>query len=201
MIKQSARGRRLPTVVWEKDWKRLIRAGKDAQERCILAILLYGGLRLHELTSLNVPNLQLDRKDPKVHVEHGKGDKERLVDLSERAIPYVRAWLEERPAITEPDGAGAACADGKVRPVFVSTHRRRISDRQVERLVTAAAERIKLPTRITPHSLRHSAGTRLAEVTGDLQMVADHLGHESVDTARIYIHLSDQRRRKAVDKM
>lgn len=141
--------------------------------------LLYGsGLRVSELCSLDVDNLDLDQRTATVW---GKGSKQRQVPLSDVAADALYAWLGLRHDVL-PREAGAA--------LFGNHRGQRLGTRDVRRIID---RRAASPTH--PHALRHSFATHLLDGGADLRVVQELLGHADVATTQRYTHVSNERLR------
>jgi site-specific recombinase XerD len=166
------------------DLERILEApeGGGAQtlrDRAIMEVLFSTGLRLSELCGLD---RHLDLKRGEITVR-GKGEKLRIVFLSDRAKRAIAAYLESR--------ADAESA------LFVSYSRRgavigRITPRTVERLVDRYARRAGVASRVTPHTFRHLFATDLLLNGADLRSVQELLGHRNVSTTQVYTHLTNR---------
>ncbi|MDC8829612.1 tyrosine recombinase XerC [Alteromonas gilva] len=148
--------------------------------------LMYGcGLRLNELTSLDVFNITNDRQ---IRVT-GKGNKQRMLPIGRKAHAALQRWLTVRSnwgATTEP-------------ALFISKRKRRISNRQVANRLDAMALRQSLGQRVNPHKLRHSFATHVLESSSDLRAVQELLGHANLSTTQVYTHLDFQHLAKVYD--
>ncbi|AWB85096.1 tyrosine recombinase XerC [Corynebacterium liangguodongii] len=149
------------------------------RDRAILELLYASGMRVAELTGLDVPDVDLARGTAKVT---GKGNKQRVVPFGEHAKVAVQNWL----ARGRPELAGQTTA------LFVGERGKRIDQRQVRRVVERASIRAGAP-QLSPHSLRHSAATHMLEGGADVRVVQELLGHSSLQTTQIYTHVSAQR--------
>jgi integrase/recombinase XerC len=118
----------------------------------------------------------------------GKGDKERRVPLGQAAVEALRDWRVELAASGAGDGA-----------VFASRSGRRLTVRQIQRVITRALTRAAEREGVSPHTLRHSFATHLLDRGADLMAVKELLGHESLSTTQLYTHLSRERLRAAYD--
>ena len=138
--------------------------------------LLYGsGVRVSELVGLNVADVALEQGQLLVR---GKGDKERIVPLSQPATQALLAYLQHgRPAF-------AARQKRPVRQVFLGAHGRSLSRQTVWTLVK------RLDHRASPHMLRHSCATHMVENGADLRTVQTLLGHADISTTQVYTHLA-----------
>lgn len=184
----ETRGRRLPKYVPSDQWPKLLNAavGRQAvRDRALVATLLYTGLRVSELCGLTLACLVQDGKRRRVHVI-GKGDKERHVAVTKRLEPILDAYLQVRG-----DEPG---------PVFLSEHGGGVSVRQVQRLVSQIGQATGFDW-LSPHKLRHSHATALLRKTKRIELVGAQLGHEDLETTRIYAHLLEEDRDEGVDKL
>lgn len=185
--------RRLPRVLKAEDLRTLLQslAGRSgfyaARERALLEVGYGAGLRVGEIAGLSWGDLDGGRGTVRVV---GKGDKERRVPLTRAAIEALEAWSEERP-----DGAPT----GPEAPVFLSRAGRRLSVRQIQRVVKRALERVAEREGVSPHTLRHSFATHLLDRGADLMAVKELLGHESLSTTQTYTHLTRERLKSAYD--
>jgi integrase/recombinase XerC len=150
-----------------------------ARDRAMLELLYSSGLRLSELTGLNLGDV--DVADGTVTVT-GKGSKERIVPVGKFALQALGGWLKERPAL----------ADVDERAIFVSQRGKRISPRSVQARVEHWARRQGIDTRVYPHLFRHSFATHLLESSHDLRGVQELLGHANISTTQVYTHLDFQ---------
>lgn len=147
------------------------------RDHAILELFYSSGLRLSELTGLDLE--QLDLADGLVQV-HGKGSKTRVLPVGRKAREALEQWLPLR-ALSQP-------ADGAV---FVSQQGRRLGPRAIQLRVKAAGER-ELGQNLHPHMLRHSFASHLLESSQDLRAVQELLGHADIATTQIYTHLDFQ---------
>ena len=150
-----------------------------ARDRAILELLYSSGLRLAELTSLNLTDVDL--ADGTVSVT-GKGGKDRIIPVGQHARNAVSAWLKERGELA---GAGE-------KAMFVSQRGNRLSARSVQARVDHWARRQGIDTRVYPHLFRHSFATHLLESSHDLRGVQELLGHANISTTQVYTHLDFQ---------
>lgn len=169
-------------------------AGPEALRDLAMLELLYAtGMRVGELTGLDVADVDLSRGLAKVT---GKGDKQRVVPFGAPAAAALGEWLEAgRPQLV----GNASRAEGTGGALFVGSRGKRINQRQVRRVVERAA-RAAGAAGVSPHSLRHSAATHLLEGGADLRVVQELLGHSSMQTTQIYTHVSAQRLKAVYDQ-
>lgn len=149
------------------------------RDRAVLELLYSSGLRLSELTGLNLGDV--DVADATVRVT-GKGNKERILPVGRLALDALRSWFKVRASI----------ADAAEQAVFVSSRGSRISTRSVQARVEYWAKRQGIDMRVYPHLLRHSFATHLLESSHDLRGVQELLGHANIATTQVYTHLDFQ---------
>lgn len=162
-------------------------SGDDAGQRdlAILELFYSSGLRLSELTGLNLLDLDLLGDQVKVR---GKGRKERLVPLGSRASRVLRRYLETRERLAARMGADR-------QAVFLNPRGKRLTPRSVQRIVHRAFDAIGVDG-LKTHSLRHTFATHLLDNGADLRAVQELLGHASLSTTQIYTHTSVERLKK-----
>jgi integrase/recombinase XerC len=181
--------KRLPTTLDTDQMGRLLQFRTDdtlsTRDKAILELFYSSGLRLSELTGLDIPAVDLD--DRTVRVD-GKGGKTRIVPIGRFAVDALRRWLLERAALPALDAA-----------VFIGKGGRRLTPRAVQLRVATWARRTGLPVRVHPHMLRHSFATHLLESSSDLRGVQELLGHSDISTTQIYTHLDFQHLAKVYD--
>lgn len=155
------------------------------RNRAILELLYSSGLRVSELTGLNIG--ELDLAGGMVRVT-GKGGKERIVPVGSRALAALREYLQQR---------SDAAAGGAL---FLNTRGERINRRSVARIVDAHVMMIAAFKRISPHTLRHTFATHMLEGGADLRAIQELLGHASLSTTQKYTHVSIDRLMEVYDK-
>ena len=155
------------------------------RDKTILETLFSTGLRVSELVSLNRDQIDLERREFSVR---GKGDKLRVVFLSDTAAHWLERYLRTRkdnfkPLFIRYSGKVDAKKDGE---------KMRLTARSVEEIVSKYAKRCGLPMEVTPHTLRHSFATDLLIGGADLRSVQEMLGHESIRTTQVYTHVTNK---------
>lgn len=170
-------------------------ARKDAlgaRDQAILELLYSSGIRVSELTALDTGSLDFAEGTLRVL---GKGRKERIVPVGQKAMEAVRAYLDETRA-----ERGRLKAGARGQPLFLNYRGERLTSRSVERLVKAHALEHGLPGAVSPHALRHSFATHLLDGGADLRSVQEMLGHASLSTTQKYTHVSLDRLMEVYDK-
>jgi integrase/recombinase XerC len=175
--------RRLPKTLDADQMARLLEipAGDEltTRDRALMELLYSSGLRLSELTGIDLGSLDL--KDRTVQVL-GKGKKSRLVPVGRAAVTALRAWLKQRNALARADEPA----------LFVGRNGRRLGARAVQLRVAHWARRQGLSMHVHPHLFRHSFASHLLESSGELRGVQELLGHADISTTQIYTHLDFQ---------
>lgn len=176
-------GFHLPEVLTVEEIDKIIATvdmskNEGQRNRAILETLYSCGLRVSELCNLKLSDLYLDEGFIKVE---GKGSKQRLVPISQRAISEINGWLENR-------------IDGKIKQgyedyVFLARWGKNISRIMVFHLIKELAEKAGIKKTISPHTFRHSFATHLLEGGANLRAIQAMLGHESIATTEIYTHI------------
>ena len=155
------------------------------RDRTILETLFSTGLRVSELVSLNRDQVDLERKEFGVK---GKGNKVRVVFLSDTAAQWIERYLRARkdnfkPLFIRYSGKVDAQKNGE---------KMRLTARSIQRIVSKYAKRSGLPIEATPHTLRHSFATDLLISGADIRSVQEMLGHESIRTTQVYTHVTNR---------
>jgi site-specific recombinase XerD len=168
---------------------------KALRDRAILELLFSTGLRVSELCGLNRESINLKSGEFAVR---GKGDKVRLVFLSETAKNALKNYLEKREDVDE--ALFIRQTKNPAKPSFAKASEGkdnlRLTPRSVERLVKYYAAKAGLTKKITPHSLRHSFATDLLMNGADIRSVQALLGHSNITTTQIYTHITDKQLRE-----
>jgi integrase/recombinase XerC len=150
--------------------------------------LLYGsGIRLSELHGLDLIDLDLRQNQVKVR---GKGRKERIVPVTERAAEAIRRHEPRRREALSAD------ATGEREALLLNSRGGRLSRRSIQRVVRGLLEKAASAEGLSVHSLRHSFATHLLDAGADLMAVKELLGHVSLSTTQIYTHTSKERLKK-----
>jgi integrase/recombinase XerC len=170
------------------------RAWLNSRDTAMLELLYSSGLRVSELVGLEVGHVRLDLS--LVRVVKGKGSRERLVPVGDKALASLRAWLEVRPHLLK----GASRTEN-AGPLFINKNGSRLSVRSVQRLFSDGLDDKTLTARrLSPHSLRHAMATHLLEGGADLRSVQEILGHKSLNTTQKYTHLTLDHLMKVYDR-
>ncbi|HUD44515.1 MAG TPA: tyrosine-type recombinase/integrase [Patescibacteria group bacterium] len=159
------------------------------RDRAILELLFSTGLRVSELVSLNSQQINFERREFGII---GKGRKERIVFVSDRAAEWVKRYLDAR--------------EDKFKPLFIrysgvviedeEGEKMRLTARSIERIVKKYVHSARLPVDATVHTLRHSFATDLLTNGADIRSVQEMLGHKNIATTQIYTHITNKQLRE-----
>lgn len=155
------------------------------RNRAILELLWATGMRVSELSNLNFGDLNLDENEIRVF---GKGAKERIVLISDRAKEYLKQYI-----LTARKLVAIGYDIGEINdnsPVFINSTGYRLQNKTIRNAINEVVEKIELPKKVTPHVFRHSFATHLIENGADLRVVQELLGHAGISNTQIYTHIS-----------
>lgn len=165
------------------------------RDRAMLETLYSTGLRVSELVSLNRSQVDLERREFTIR---GKGQKPRIVFLSERAVHWIKLYLVERKDNFEPlfISFGRNREDTQIS----FGEKRRLTAYTIQEVVRKAAKLAGLGKKVTPHVIRHSFATELLHNGADIRAVQEMLGHSSITTTQIYTHSTNPRLREVHER-
>lgn len=174
-------------LINETELERLLKAPsgtdpKSLRDKAILELLFSTGLRVSELCSLN-RDIDLKRGEFSIR---GKGEKVRLVFISDEASACVKAYLDKRKDMSD-------ALFVKLEKTASSSKDLRLTSRSIERIVKHHAIKAGITRKVTPHVIRHSFATDLLSNGADIRSVQILLGHSNIATTQIYTHVTDQR--------
>jgi integrase/recombinase XerC len=183
--------RQLPVTMDTDQLSQLLSAAAgdwiEVRDKAMVELFYSSGLRLSELTGLNVLDLQL--REGLVTVT-GKGNKTRTVPVGREAITAITAWLQVRASQLRDPGETA---------LFISQRGQRINPRTVQARLKQMAAQQSMGRNLHPHMLRHSFASHVLESSSDLRAVQEMLGHANISTTQIYTHLDFQHLAKVYD--
>jgi len=191
-VQAPRRPRRLPKTLDADQVNQYLEFQDDGptarRDRAIAELFYSSGLRLAELTAMNIDDI--DRQSRLLSVT-GKGNKTRTVPVGSAAIAAIDSWLEVRPH--NPANEDAALA------LFTSNRGQRISVRNIQARLKLQGRKAGMRQDVHPHMLRHSFASHMLESSGDLRAVQELLGHANISTTQIYTHLDFQHLAKVYD--
>lgn len=184
--------KRLPSFLTIDEINRLLEApdlstAQGLRDRALLELLYASGLRVSELVSLNLEQVNLDTNEIRVW---GKGSKERVVLIGKPAAEALTAYLRQgRPKLF---GTRIRMTNA----LFINRYGKRLIERRVQRILEKYANIINIGKRVYPHMLRHTFATHLLDGGADLRVVQELLGHASLSSTQIYTHVSKSQAKK-----
>lgn len=163
--------KKLPVVLSTEEVKSLIDAADFKKTELIIKMLYSSGLRVSELVNLQVKDLDFNQNIG--WVRQGKGNKDRLFQISESLSKQLLRYLSKH-------------SDNK----YLFAEQEPMSKRNVQSIVTRTAKKAGINKKVSPHTLRHSFATHLLENGANLLVIQQLLGHENIETTKIYTHIS-----------
>ena len=159
-----------------------VREAAACRDRAVLELLYGGGLRVTELSGLDLGQVSIEERQLRVL---GKGRKERLVPIGRKAVAALESWLKRRSELAHPRTSFL-----EPRALFVSTRGRRLGPRALQLLVRRYGLLGAGRGDLHPHALRHTCATHLLDGGADLRAIQEMLGHASLSTTQRYTHVS-----------
>jgi integrase/recombinase XerD len=172
--------KKLPNILSEEEIQDILQKTSNLKHKCIIFIIYSGGLRLSEVINLKLTDINSQRK--LIHIRGGKGKKDRITLLSEKALIILREYYK------------------KYKPkewLFEGQTGTNYSARSVNNLLKLACKKAGIKNGVSPHTLRHSFATHLLERGTDLRYIQNLLGHESSKTTELYTHIT----KRGLDKI
>ena len=172
------KSQKLPYILSIEQIEQLCRIPENSfaafRDKAMIELMYSSGLRLSEITSLNITSINFSDRILSVV---GKGNKQRYLPIGSQAIKALRKWIDNRESKTKDEA------------LFLNKFGKRLSNRSVQLRLDYWCKVIGLNCKISPHTLRHSCATHLLESSGDLRAVQEFLGHEDISTTQIYTNL------------
>ena len=194
LLETPKKEQRLPEVLSLEEIERMIAQidmskAEGHRNRAIIEILYGSGLRVSELVNLRLSDIYIVEGYIRVC---GKGNKQRLVPISQEAMTWFAYWLEDRHALDiKPEATDI---------VFLNRYGRQLTRAMIFTIVKRLAAQADIHKTISPHTLRHSFATHLLQNGADLRIIQQLLGHETIGTTEIYTHVEVQDLREAILK-
>lgn len=192
LLESPSVGSRLPSVLSLEEIDALIAAMGDTptgrRNRAIVETMYGCGLRVSELCALQISHIDFRNA---VMLIRGKGSKERLVPVNEVALTRIKNYMD-----TDRNDVPIVSADADT--VFLNSRGRHLSRVMIFYILRDAAARAGIRTPLSPHTLRHSFATHLLEGGANLRSIQQMLGHESIATTQIYLHIENSRLRQEI---
>jgi len=182
--------KRLPSFLTLEEVERLLNAPdlstpQGQRDRALLELLYASGLRVSELVSLELGQINLDTNEIRVW---GKGSKERVVLMGEPAAEALRNYLAQ--------GRLKLLGEKRSNALFLNRYGQRIPERRVQKMLEEYAKKAGIEKRVHPHILRHTFATHLLDGGADLRVVQELLGHARLSSTQIYTHVTKGQAKK-----
>ncbi|MFX0013749.1 MAG: site-specific tyrosine recombinase/integron integrase [Promethearchaeota archaeon] len=175
----------LPKTITIEETMQLLGTPDNPRDKAILYLLYGTGMRVSELTNLNIE--QIDLKEKIIHIVGGKGGKDRIIPLPNGIIKILEDYITTRENTQDP-------------ALILNRSGNRLTPRSVQRIVKKYKEAADLLERdVTPHTLRHAFATHLLSNAVDIRIIQELLGHASLSTTQLYTHVSLEHLRKSYD--
>jgi integrase/recombinase XerD len=193
LLESPKAGRQLPEILSLKEIDRIIAAidlsrPDGHRNKAIIETLYSCGLRVSELINLRITHLHFPQGYIRVT---GKGNKERLVPISSKAVHDIDYYLKYYRGTLSP-------AKGAENVLFLNRRGNRLSRVMIFTIIKILVEKAGIHKKVSPHTFRHSFATHLVEGGADLRAVQEMLGHESILTTEIYTHLNREYLRETI---
>jgi len=190
MVSSPKLDKRLPSFLTLKEVEKLLSAPDPStpqgqRDRALLELLYAAGLRVSELTSLELGQINLDSNEIRVW---GKGSKERVVLMGEPAAQALRNYLAQ--------GRPKLLGEKRSQALFLNRYGQRLPERRVQLILEKYAKQSGIGKRVHPHLLRHTFATHLLDGGADLRVVQELLGHARLSSTQIYTHVTKRQARK-----
>lgn len=169
--------KKLPIVLTVEEVKNLLAAATNKKSKLILKMLYSSGLRVSELVNLKPKDLDFNQNIG--WVRKGKGSKDRIFKIAESLSKQLQKYINKNPANK-----------------FLFSKDKPLTPRNIQLLIKKAAQKANINKKVTPHTLRHSFATHLLENGENLLVIQQLLGHENLETTRIYTHISQEQIKK-----
>ncbi len=195
-VEAGTKGIHLPKVLTEAEVKALLEApdcstAEGLRDRTMLEMLYATGMRVSELVTVKVANVNLDMR---YVIAFGKGSKERIVPIGGVAVSYLQKYLAEarNQFLAENE------KDAEI--LFLGLGGQGLTRQRVWEIIKQYGKQAGISKQISPHVLRHSFATHLLDNGADLRSVQEMLGHADISTTQIYTHLTNKRLRSVYEK-
>jgi len=186
--------KKVPQVLELSEVERLlsspnIRKPQGLRDKAIFELLYATGLRVSEVCSLKINDVNLEVGFIKVK---GKGGRERIVPLGETALHFLKRYIEEvRPKLLK---------NRESVFLFISSFKKNLSRQSIWKMIKLYIKKTRIKKEVSPHTLRHSFATHLIERGADLRSVQEMLGHSNISTTQLYTHINKVRLKEIYKK-
>ncbi len=194
-VKPPKTRKKIPETLSISEMKRFLdgfeKNKMDIRNKAIISVLYFCGLRVGELCNLEIRDIDTENSGM-LYVKNGKGNKDRNVPLNASCIENLKEYKNIRNAFTK---------NSRNAYFFVGIRGEKLSNRSVEKMVDKYAAKFLPGKKIHPHIFRHSCATHLLQRGVNVKIVQEILGHSNMSTTSIYLHITGEEKREAIDKL
>jgi len=187
-VRSLKRKDELPSFLSPDEAADLIDSSDDIRDHAILELMYSTGMRVGELESANCSDI--DHHSGFIRVM-GKGSKQRIVPVGEKALKAIDAYLKSR---------GIKDALYSDEPMFLNKRGARLGSRSIRKIIYESSTQVAITRHISPHSIRHSFASHMLDAGADLRSIQEMLGHSSLSTTQRYTHLGIDKLMEVYDK-
>ena len=180
-IKRPKREKRIPTVLTKKEVLDLFQNLNNKKSKLMITLMYAAGMRVSELTSIKVTDLNFEEKVG--HIRQGKGKKDRIFNIPNFLASKLTKHVEDQKKFNQIF-------------LFPGRNNKQMSSRNLQKIVKKAAEKSEIKKDVHCHTLRHSFATHLLENEIDIRKIQELLGHADLSTTQIYTHVSTEELKK-----
>lgn len=180
-IKRPKKETRIPTVLTKKEIKKLLDSLKNKKSKLMISLIYACGFRVSEITNIKINDLHLEEKVG--YVKQAKGRKDRLFNIPDFLLEDLREQTLQQKKLQH-------------EFLFTNNQGKKLSSRNIQKIVSKAAKKAKIEKEVHPHTLRHSFATHLLENNIDIRKIQELLGHSNLATTQIYTHISTEELKK-----
>ncbi|GMO65422.1 MAG: tyrosine recombinase XerC [Endomicrobiia bacterium] len=190
VMKGPKKDKKVPLFLTENEIQDLLNLTNiKPRDRAIIELLYACGLRVEELTSLTIKNIDFISNTITVT---GKGKKERIVPIGNTCLVTIRNYINERRKLGLPYNIES--------PVFLNNNAKRLNQRTVRRILHKLSIKAGIKKKVSPHTLRHTFATHILDNGCDIRSVQEMLGHKNLSTTQIYTHVTIESLKKVYSK-
>ncbi len=186
-IKNPKKQEVLPTILTKEEVQNLINSVKSQKSKLIILFLYATGIRVSELTSLKINDLDLQYSNG---IVHGKGGKQRQIYLSKNLVEELKLYFNNKQ-----EKEGNIQSNTSQSPYLFPSHKDPqfpLTVRNIQKIIKVATKKAGISKKVTPHTLRHSFATHHLQSGTDIRKIQMLLGHARIDTTQIYTNLSNK---------
>lgn len=180
-IRRPKREKRLPTVLTKKEVMSLFESLNTKKSRLMISLMYAAGMRVSELAALKTGNLDFDEMVG--HIRQAKGNKDRIFNIPDFLVKQLKKQYSKQKEMNQ-------------EYLFPGREGKRMSSRNLQKIVKKASEKAGIKKDVHPHTLRHSFATHLLENDIDIRKIQELLGHADLSTTQIYTHVSIEELKK-----